>query len=203
MNESIEKRSVWRVLSCALLVCGSAVLFGSALFYPLGFSRDIECHQAMLANQAAHLGSVELDHGLRADLQPLIDGHGPLVDSTADGLIVVLKKHTQERVTQLEVVAEPHRDFADLIAEGHAAPNLRITAFRYRQFHIFQNQFISMLESSCLRDARRGTSGTVFSPISSPSPLVLSTYGPSTLSPRSGITEPGESARRRFTQKAA
>jgi hypothetical protein len=157
----------------------------------------------MLANQAAHLGSVELDHGLRADLQTLIDGHGPLVDSTADGLIVVLKEHAQKSVTQFEVVAEPYLDLADLITEGHAAPNLRITAFRYRQFHIFQNQFTSMLESSCLRDARRGTSVTDFSSISSPSQLVLSTYEPSTLSPRSGISEPGESARRRFTQKLA
>ena len=62
-------------------------------------------------------------------------------------------------------------------AAGQAASFL-ITALRYRQLYTFQNQFISRIEFSCLRDAPTSTSVTHFGSISSPSPLVLSTYGP-------------------------
>lgn len=79
-------------------------------------------------------------------------------------------------------------------------PSLRITALRYRQLYRFQNQFISRIKISCLRDARHSTSVTQSGSISCLRTLVLSTYGPRTLPPRSGIAETGWSARRRFIQ---
>ena len=52
-------------------------------------------------------------------------------------------------------------------------PSRLITALRYRQLYTFQNQFISLMRISCLRDAGNGTSVSRFSSISCPRPLVL------------------------------
>jgi hypothetical protein len=52
-------------------------------------------------------------------------------------------------------------------------PSRLITALRYRQLYTFQNQFISLMRISCLRDARERTAVSRFSSISCPRPLVL------------------------------
>ncbi len=69
-----------------------------------------------------------------------------------------------------------------LATEPHHYTSSRLKiAFVMRRLYIFQNQFNSIVLFSCLRDARNGTSVTQFGSISSPSPLVLSTYSRSTL----------------------
>ncbi len=85
---------------------------------------------------------------------------------------------------------------------AHAIPSRFNAALRYRQLYTFQNQFsiARMVRFSHIRDEGFCTTDTGFGAISSPSPSVLSTYEPCTLQPRSGIPEPGWTARRRFTQ---
>ena len=78
-------------------------------------------------------------------------------------------------ITPLQNVGTPLKSKSTII---YATPSLFITALRYRQLYTFQNQFISRIRFSCLRDAPTSTSVTHFGSISCLRQLVLSTYGP-------------------------
>ena len=135
-----------------------------------------------------------LDHSIIA-----INGDICNIDSSV-GIGSARKQRADHDIALPVTLGHQGQEAACQLLDIHA-PNLLITALRYRQLYTFQNQFVSRIEFSCLRDAPTSTSVTHFGSISSPSPLVLSTYGPCTLSPRSGIPETGATAQRRFTQK--
>jgi hypothetical protein len=180
----------WVVLFCGFLAGASAGSLGMVLCWRLNGDRggDVERHQAMLTDQAGDQVSGEQQDwklqcfgGFRGNLVPLaIDFHGSGFQAYPDRGITEVDgfraDHGEGCVQgvriQLEQIADFYRDFAVLIAEGQT-PSLRMTALRYRQFHIFQNQFTSIVEFSCLRDAPIVLKNTLFSSISYPTTTVL------------------------------
>jgi hypothetical protein len=118
--------------------------------------------------------------GLRTDDRK----HRPLIFeqvaySNLDLSLIVAQNHlilpqTQKQQQPDCSAADPKQPvWNPLIFRLHATPNRLSAALRYRQLYTVQNQFISLMQSSCLRDAGTVLKDTLFSSISCPRPLVL------------------------------
>ena len=184
----------WLILSAVFLAGASA---GAFLFDPcwrLDGSGNVEGHQAMLSDDAGRQFASEEKHLLELKpavmLRPELDSptigqiKNPAFESNPDRRFAPVEfwtDHAEFGPFDVEAIADPHLDCAQLVTYCHATPSRFNTALWYRRLYIFQNQFNSIVLFSCLRDADFVLKGTHFGSISYRSPLVLSTYSPSAL----------------------
>jgi hypothetical protein len=191
MSHSKQALGGWLLLFAVFLAGASAGSLGGLLCWRLNDWRglNVKCQQSMGANQAGYQISGEQENRksqrlscFQGDIVALsVNLHSAGFEAYPDRRIAEVdgfwadhgERGVQAVRVQLEYIADSYRDFAVLIAEDHHTPSRFSIAFVFRRFHIFQNQSTSIVEYSCLRDARKGTSDTRSSSKSSPSTMVL------------------------------
>jgi hypothetical protein len=133
-----------------------------------------------------------------------------IADSDLNLAVLIAQRHLSAGET-FDQKQQPHqhKDGAEqptgnLALFAHPTPNRLMAALRYRQLYTCQNQFISRIVFSYLRDARKCTSVTHVSSISCPRPLVLRQLAVSALEmpPRTGKPESARLANGGLSQTA-
>jgi hypothetical protein len=175
------------VLASVFFAGTSAGSLGQLLCWHLWNGLDIESHQAMRAHATGNQISLEAQDrlkrkpgrahraiGQQLDAVPVVLDCAFFQPNQNDAVGQILwANDRQDRPFIFEQIANPDLDLSIRIAQRHAIPSRLITVLRYRQLYTFQNQFISLMRISCLRDAREGTAVSRFGSISCPRPVVL------------------------------